>query len=622
MRLLEHSCQLSGKRGGTRCFMKESMSSCRDSNTFPAMAHTSLRFAIVLATLLSLSCSAIAGRHLLQTSNTRYQAMARVASKFRTMPGESSLYAEVTAKFQNISFDFHFEGLAPKAYATLPAFYESATGYYVAGIPCHVTIDRVKGTWNCTGSQSTALTTPYKPVGSFRFLVDAGPFNNPSAFYVGVTVDQAIVAGVTFTDLLVKGTVGAIAAATKDSLLKSSLCDGMPPKAPITRGRFQVIEGDQSDSDIDAAAAAGVIVVDRFLVKDDAERHAGLKASRQGKLPSRFTFEPADDPGGPAKPYSGQIQPAPGTPSPHESTGGGGFTVHRGPGGTTGRFTEVREGRGREEGGREEKWGVERVREERVRDGSWEDKEREKGKEERERRRDERSKVDRGREEKGKEERGREERAREERVREERLRGERGKEARPREEKPGPREGGVFAREVGKLKEERAREERAREERLREERAREKRREERSKEGGGSRELKGREEKGKEERGGVGGGRRRGGGGGEEAEGLGEGQEEEVSNSGRASRRAAEGAVLSNDRRLGRRGRREWAWRPLCCAAPSCPAQLVSSSLLLLEGRVLPPNRPPTPSHGVPAAAAAAAAAAGSSHLPFFQKGW
>ncbi|CAI5466452.1 unnamed protein product [Closterium sp. Yama58-4] len=255
-----------------------------------------------------------------------------------------------------------------------------------------------------------------------------------------------------------------------------------------------------------ATAAAGVIVVDRFLVKDDAERHAGAKASRPGKLPSRFTFEPADDPSDfedaaplPAAAYQHPtatfstppsaaaavtttsaasvpaIQATPGTPSPHEASGGGAFTVHRGPGGSTGRFTEVREGRGREDGGREERLGMERVREERVRDGSREDREREKGKDERERRRDERGKVERGSEEKGKEERGREERAREERVREERLKGERGKEARTRDEKAGPREGGLFAREVGKLKEERAREE--------------KRREERSKEGGVSRDM-------------------------------------------------------------------------------------------------------------------------------------
>ncbi|CAI5493237.1 unnamed protein product [Closterium sp. Naga37s-1] len=37
------------------------------------MTHTSLRPAFVFAVLLCLACGAIAGRHLLQTSNTRYQ---------------------------------------------------------------------------------------------------------------------------------------------------------------------------------------------------------------------------------------------------------------------------------------------------------------------------------------------------------------------------------------------------------------------------------------------------------------------------------------------------------------------------------------------------------------------
>ncbi|CAI5512475.1 unnamed protein product [Closterium sp. Naga37s-1] len=70
------------------------------------MALWSLRSAFVLAVLPSLSCSAIAGRHLLQTSNTRYQSSSTLFSGF-FFNASCTLDANVTATDQTSSIEQH-----------------------------------------------------------------------------------------------------------------------------------------------------------------------------------------------------------------------------------------------------------------------------------------------------------------------------------------------------------------------------------------------------------------------------------------------------------------------------------------------------------------------------------
>ncbi|CAI5476496.1 unnamed protein product [Closterium sp. Yama58-4] len=158
------------------------------------MAHASLRTVIVLAMLLSLACSAIAGRHLLQTSNTRYLATSD-ASSISGMTGSSILDSNVTVTLQTSSFIFRITGV----YGTSPSIsspgYYRSTGALLAELPCTFQAEATSGSWNCTLQEKVTLTSAYQPSGTIKTFVNAGLFTKPSSFYVKVTVNGIVLKG-------------------------------------------------------------------------------------------------------------------------------------------------------------------------------------------------------------------------------------------------------------------------------------------------------------------------------------------------------------------------------------------------------------------------------------------
>ncbi|CAI5473969.1 unnamed protein product [Closterium sp. Yama58-4] len=160
------------------------------------MAPTSLRPAFVLAVLLSLTCNAIAGRHLLQTSNTRYQSSSKLSSNTGNLFGSCTLDAKVTAIDQTTSLAVRVTGVKSWAPSiSFPSYYRNSTGSLVAQFPCKYKPEATSGTWSCTIYEKVALSSPYQPVGGIESLVTSGMFVKPSDFYVQINVDGVAVEG-------------------------------------------------------------------------------------------------------------------------------------------------------------------------------------------------------------------------------------------------------------------------------------------------------------------------------------------------------------------------------------------------------------------------------------------
>ncbi|CAI7891087.1 unnamed protein product [Closterium sp. NIES-53] len=166
-----------------------------------AMAHTSAHFAIVLAVLLSLSCSAIAGRRGLIASGAssvrRYQASSTLASSNRALTGSCALRADVSSTYQSFTFTSSVAGIPIGKSATVTAagFYRLSTGALVKAIPCTAKADTATGTWSCNANGGAQLTSAYVPINPIEPLKSAGVFTSPSSFYFSVNVDGVEVKG-------------------------------------------------------------------------------------------------------------------------------------------------------------------------------------------------------------------------------------------------------------------------------------------------------------------------------------------------------------------------------------------------------------------------------------------
>ncbi|CAI5477602.1 unnamed protein product [Closterium sp. Yama58-4] len=166
------------------------------------MAHTFAHFAIVLAVLLSLSCSAIAGRRELIASGAtavkRYVASAStLASSNRALTGSCSLRADVTSTYQSFTYTLSVAGIPVGKSATVTAagFYRVSTGALVKAIPCTAKADTATGTWSCDADGGAQLTSAYVPIDPISALVSAGVYASPSSFYFSVKVDGVEVKG-------------------------------------------------------------------------------------------------------------------------------------------------------------------------------------------------------------------------------------------------------------------------------------------------------------------------------------------------------------------------------------------------------------------------------------------
>ncbi|CAI5493239.1 unnamed protein product [Closterium sp. Naga37s-1] len=167
------------------------------------MAQMLLRPVLVLAVLLSLTCSAIAGRHLLQTDNTFYHATSNMCSTGK-MTASCTLDANVTTTYQVTNFTIRVSG-APVSSATTitnPKIYTYGTGNTVVEFNCTFTADPKSSTYSCNVAEKVSLTYASKPVGTLKALIDAGLLKNPPPLLVSVQVS-----GVTN----IKGSVSATA---------------------------------------------------------------------------------------------------------------------------------------------------------------------------------------------------------------------------------------------------------------------------------------------------------------------------------------------------------------------------------------------------------------------------
>ncbi|CAI5523753.1 unnamed protein product [Closterium sp. Naga37s-1] len=122
-----------------------------------------VRPAFVLAVLLSLTCSAIAGRHLLQITGTRYHAFSKLYTTNFVLGGKATLSANVMTTVQSTSFTITLTGVPD---GSTPTF--TTPGYY--------------------NSTSGAL-----PVGTLKTLIDAKLFKQPTAFLFSFKVDDVLV---------------------------------------------------------------------------------------------------------------------------------------------------------------------------------------------------------------------------------------------------------------------------------------------------------------------------------------------------------------------------------------------------------------------------------------------
>ncbi|CAI5534782.1 unnamed protein product [Closterium sp. Naga37s-1] len=149
------------------------------------------------AVLLSLACSAIAGRILLTGLNTRYRATSKPFSA-SGLTGSCILDANVTT-YQTFSFFFRVMGVPYTSEPTFdtPGYYDTMTDALVVEFPnCTFYREPTLDNWNCTVvDKPIKLPTPYQPVNTLRKLVDAGLFTYPGDFYVGVNVNGEPVVG-------------------------------------------------------------------------------------------------------------------------------------------------------------------------------------------------------------------------------------------------------------------------------------------------------------------------------------------------------------------------------------------------------------------------------------------
>ncbi|CAI5471993.1 unnamed protein product [Closterium sp. Yama58-4] len=148
----------------------------------------SLPPALVLAVLLSLTCSAVAGRHLLQTAgNTFYHATSSMCSTGK-MTASLTLDANVTSTDQVTNFTIRISN-APVSSATTitnPKIYSYGTGATVAQFSCTYTADSRTSIYTCNVVEKVSLTYAYKPVGTLKALIDAGLLKSPSPLRVSV----------------------------------------------------------------------------------------------------------------------------------------------------------------------------------------------------------------------------------------------------------------------------------------------------------------------------------------------------------------------------------------------------------------------------------------------------
>ncbi|CAI5471875.1 unnamed protein product [Closterium sp. Yama58-4] len=159
------------------------------------MAHTSLRPALVIAVLLSLACSANAGRHLLSGEGVtfRYQVFATL-EKTGNLTGSCTLDANVKETTQTTSFVFSFTGVnGTNLTFSGPAYYFRSNDSFIAGFrPCKF-VAVASGSWKCTFHEEITLPSdmPYEPQSQLGALNYAGIFTaEASGIYVAVILNN------------------------------------------------------------------------------------------------------------------------------------------------------------------------------------------------------------------------------------------------------------------------------------------------------------------------------------------------------------------------------------------------------------------------------------------------
>ncbi|CAI5952357.1 unnamed protein product [Closterium sp. NIES-64] len=154
-----------------------------------------VRPAFVLAVLLSLTCSAIAGRHLLQITGTRYHAFSKLYTTNFVLGGKATLSANVMTTVQSTSFTITLTGVPDGSTPTFttPGYYNSTSGALVAEFPCTFQLDATSGNYYVNIGENATLTTAYQPVGTLKTLIDAKLFKQPTAFLFSFKVDDVLV---------------------------------------------------------------------------------------------------------------------------------------------------------------------------------------------------------------------------------------------------------------------------------------------------------------------------------------------------------------------------------------------------------------------------------------------
>ncbi|CAI5477161.1 unnamed protein product [Closterium sp. Yama58-4] len=163
------------------------------------MAQMSLRPAFVLAVLLSLTCGAIAGRHLLQTGSTYYKATSTVTNLKYATTVSTTLTVNVTTTYQFTDFNVRITGSrATKATDFYgPAYLDHSNGLkVVAQMTCTFTlIHPSTNEWGCHNVDKVSLIDASQPVSTLKTLIDAGMFKNPSNFTFGLKVIGVVMEG-------------------------------------------------------------------------------------------------------------------------------------------------------------------------------------------------------------------------------------------------------------------------------------------------------------------------------------------------------------------------------------------------------------------------------------------
>ncbi|CAI5471994.1 unnamed protein product [Closterium sp. Yama58-4] len=146
---------------------------------------------------LSLTCSAIAGRHLLQLKGTlkSFKAYSKLYTPNYVLGGMATLTAEIAATTQSTYLEISVRGVPTESTPTFtnPAYYYTASGEQVAEFPCTFQRDAKSGNYLCTATENAALTTAYEPVGNVKKLIDAKVLTEPKALFFSFKVDDVLV---------------------------------------------------------------------------------------------------------------------------------------------------------------------------------------------------------------------------------------------------------------------------------------------------------------------------------------------------------------------------------------------------------------------------------------------